>query len=311
MKLFFSYLSLAFLALILFLGTQGNNSKNSINPVIGDLSAFASDIENPNSLSESERIKTHLLYVESVLRNKPIKESKTLHKRHQLLDALLSYIHKGVFPKNYDYPSERKPCFIDRDGNICAVGYLVEQTAGRAVAEYINSKFQYDELLAMNDPTLDQWIENSGFSKRELAMIQPAYGGSYPQNELNREYGIATALLGGASLGINVINMHQINNRPQSKFTPIFGLITGASQLTLGLANYPNNVNQWGANYTNNTQRDVSILNIGLGTTTLFLSTWNLVSNRQPKEKKVSWNAFSYPTKNNQMTFGLSFSKRF
>jgi hypothetical protein len=70
---------------------------------------------------------------------------------------------------------DRKPCFIDDGGNICAVGYLVEQTAGRAAAEAINARHQYDELLAMDDPTLLAWATKSGFTLTELAMIQPTY----------------------------------------------------------------------------------------------------------------------------------------
>lgn len=284
---------------------------NCINPVIGDISAYKSGTI-ANNLSEEERITTHLKYVESVLRKTKCSNKTLQNRRNMLLNVLLDYIKKGDYPSNYDHPEERKPCFIDKNGNICAVGYLIEQSAGRKTAEYINSKFQYTNLLNMHDALLDAWINQSGFSKMELAMIQPTYGGGNgTQNELNREYGIASAMLGGASLGISMMNASQINKNPNSKFVPVFGIITGLSQLTLGLTNYPNNIDYWGSTYVNKTQRDVSMLNIGLGTTTLFLSTWNLVSNKTPKKKKVSWNAFSYPTKDNRLAFGLSFSKRF
>ena len=101
------------------------------------------------------------------------KEQKS--NRLKMLDLLHMYWTKGIFPKNYDYPGRRIPCFIDKDGNICAVGYLIAQTAGREVAERINAKFKYDYLLEMNDKTIDAWVEASGLSKVECAMIQPSY----------------------------------------------------------------------------------------------------------------------------------------
>ena len=285
------------------------SNKNTINPILGDISS--SSFSSLEDMDENARIKKHLLYVENLLRSKETDNATIAKLRNKVLDLLHNYASNGIFPKNYDYPDERKPCFIDKDGNICAVGYLVEQTAGRNAAEYINSKFKYEELMAMNDPILDHWVENSGFSKSEIAMIQPTYGGPAPSNKIEPLYGVSSAILGGTSFALNLVNLQQTNNKPTSKFVPLLGLFAGASQLTMGIENYPKNVDSWGTTYTNNSQRDLSLVNIGLGTTTLFLSSLNLISNREPKEKKVSWNAFSYPTQDRQMTFGLSFSKRF
>jgi hypothetical protein len=113
-------------------------------------------------------------------------------KRNHLLDLLHDYWTKAVFPRNYDYKAERKPCFIDKDGTICAVGYLVEQTAGREAAETINFKHKYDVVMEMNDEMVDNWINKSGLTKEECAMIQPTYGPP-PCNGANKVWACRTS----------------------------------------------------------------------------------------------------------------------
>ena len=157
---------------------EPTSNVQTINPIIGDESFVDRFGTHPNESTSNElRIRVHLQYAEQILREKDVSElsEETLQLRSHVLDLLHHYWKKGVFPRNYDYPGERKPCFIDRDGRICAVGYLVEQTTGREVAEYINEKFQYEELMTMSDPVLDEWIKNNGFTKEEMATIQPTY----------------------------------------------------------------------------------------------------------------------------------------
>jgi len=123
-----------------------------------------------------------LEYVEKFLREKNTngltKELKM--KRVQLLDLLHNYWVSGIFPSNYDYPGIRIPCFIDKDGKICAVGYLIEKTAGIQIAEHINSKHKYQKILEMNDPLVNSWVTTSGLTLGECATIQPDYGPIQP-----------------------------------------------------------------------------------------------------------------------------------
>lgn len=84
------------------------------------------------------------------------------------------YWKAEVFPMNTEY-AERKPCFIDEEGNICAVGYLVEMTAGKEAAKSINRVFQYATINEMESDLLEEWIATSGLTKKEYAMIQPTY----------------------------------------------------------------------------------------------------------------------------------------
>jgi hypothetical protein len=234
-----------------------------------------------------------------------------LKKRSHLLDLLHDYWMKGNFPKNYVYADQRKPCFIDQNGTICAVGYLVEQTTCRQVANDINNKHQYDALLAMNDPTVDNWILTSGLTKEECAMIQPTYGPTpvYNFNYISPAYGISSSILGGLNLSLNTINGIQIGKGTTNKTVPTIGLITGIGQIALGTAMFPKEEIIWsGSNRTNESQKTLSMVNIGLGTTTLILSAWNLITDRKPKDKLTTWNIYSFTTQNNSagLAFGLT-----
>ncbi len=149
-----------------------------VNTLIGDISFTKKFDQSPTAATNDDlRVKTHLAYVEKLLRQKDVSSlpSKLQQRRTHLLDLLHDYWTRGVFPRNYDYKDQRKPCFIDKDGTICAVGYLVEQTAGREAAEAINTKHKYDLVMEMNDEMVDNWINNSGLTKEECAMIQPSY----------------------------------------------------------------------------------------------------------------------------------------
>jgi hypothetical protein len=110
-------------------------------------------------------------------------------RRSALLDKLHDYRLAGEFPTNLDFPQERRPCFIDAAGNICAVGYLIEQTAGRALAERITAAHKYDFLADMEMPELTAWVEASGLTARECAMIQPQY-----ESRRNRDFMIQSLL---------------------------------------------------------------------------------------------------------------------
>ncbi|NQX98917.1 MAG: hypothetical protein HRT73_13720, partial [Flavobacteriales bacterium] len=127
--------------------------------------------------SETLRLKTHLEYVELLLRKKNVKgfSENRIKQRTHTLDLLHDYWVAGVFPKNYESKGKRLPCFIDKDRKICAVGYLIEKTAGRQLSEKINLTYKYEYVFNMNDKTIDDWRLANGLTKLECAMIQPTY----------------------------------------------------------------------------------------------------------------------------------------
>lgn len=306
-------LTIFVLTILVSCNRKSSEIEQTVNAVIGDISFFETFGNQPTKqANETLRLQTHLKYVEKILRNKDVSSltKEQRENRHKMLDLLNEYWTAGVFPINYDYPDQRIPCFIDKDGNICAVGYLIEQTAGRQITEEINSKFKYEYLLAMNDQTVDSWVQSSGLTKEECAMIQPTYGQEPTDNYISPSYGVSSSLIGGLNLSLNTINGIQISKGANNKTVPILGLITGAGQITLGVLNYPKEEQDpFNGILVNESQRNLSLINIGIGTSTMILSGWNLIKNRKPKEKSLSWNVYSFPTQGGNMGLGFSLTK--
>ena len=291
-------------------GRHTQQQASTVNALLGDSSFVHHFGYMPTATTDEDlRIKTHLAYVEQLLRKKEISglSAEQQAMRVHLLDLLHDYRTAGVFPRNYDYPGERVPCFIDKHGNICAVGYLIEQTAGRAIAEQINASHQYDYLLAINSEVVDAWVAGSGLSKEECAMIQPNYSGP----PIDPNIALATALLGGANLSLNVINTLQIANGADSQLAPVLGLYTGTAALLLGLNDFIVEYNDPNLNASNASERTLAMLNVGLGTTTVMLSVWNLTVNKTRTSKTTAWNMYSYQTADQQTGVGLHWVKQF
>ena len=311
-------LILAFTATALFwsCNQQSTDYGQTINPLLGDISFVREFGYKPTATTDEVlRIKTHLAYVEKLLRKKDV-SNLTLElqaKRRHLLDLLNDYRTTGIFPRNYDYAEKRVPCFIDKDGKICAVGYLIEQTEDRQFAEQINNRYKYDKISAMNDHSVDSWIATNGLTKEECAMIQPAYGPTpiCTYNHITTAYGISSSVFGVFNLSLNTLNGIQIAKGIHSRAVPVIGLITGAGQITLGAAMFPNEQNGWDGNYTNESQKTLSMVNIGLGISTMILSTWNLITNRKPKENLTTWNIYSFSTENNNNGLAFSLTRKF
>jgi len=304
-----------------FLIPKASEDKQTINVIIGDAGFLEKFGLAPDLTTDEDlRIKTHLEYVERLLRNKAVVglAPELVQRRNHLLDLLHIYWKNGVFPRNYDYIENRKPCFIDNGGKICAVGYLIEKTAGLKTAEIINSRHKYEEILAMNDQVVDGWIATSGLSKVECAMIQPSYGGGggiYPTPPLNKNItpaeGISSSIFSGANASINAINLLQTLKGTNSKTVGILGILTGAGQTFLGVTMFPaNKIDYYGNTATNESKKTLAMVNIGLGTTTMLLSAWNLISNKKPKNPKVTWNLNSFQTPNNTLGMAVAFRRR-
>ncbi|MBX3273730.1 MAG: hypothetical protein KF729_25925 [Sandaracinaceae bacterium] len=174
-----------------------------INAVVGDASWLARYGRLPTEADARERDElrheVHLAWIERHLRAAPVDHlaPKVRARRARLLDALAEYRARGVHPVNER--RERLPRFLDREGRICAVGYLIEVSASRALVEAINERHEYDYLLEIEDPALDAWIAKSGFTARELASIQPT---GYTGPSLRVDAGDGDAWLAALGAGI-------------------------------------------------------------------------------------------------------------
>lgn len=149
-----------------------------INAIVGDASYLQKFGNLPdNQTDDVLRIQTHLEYVEKALRATDVSHLSTAAQENRLglLGDLHNYWMAGKFPQLPVPFESRQPCFIDDAGTLCAVGYLVGQSEGLKVAEEINRKHRFEYVMEMNDPMLDLWAEQNGFTLKELAMIQPTY----------------------------------------------------------------------------------------------------------------------------------------
>lgn len=174
--------------LLVLVGWNSMAASTTINAVLGDQSFIETYGFAPNTDTDDNlRIRTHLEFVEANLMKVSTENLAPTARanRVELLDCLHAYWMANKFPSPSIQYEGRKPCFIDSDGAICAVGYLIEMASGRSVAEYINSKYQFDYLLEMNDPLIDNWASEYGFSLDELAQIQPTYDWERPINPIN------------------------------------------------------------------------------------------------------------------------------
>ena len=189
-----------------------------VNAVVGDAGFEAVFGRRPDAADgEGLRIRTHLAYVEGALRARDVSAlaPEARAARLRLLDTLAAYRRAGVFPRNAVAPG-RTPVFIDGDGRVCAVGRLVEASAGRGAAERVAAAHRLDRIAEMT-AAVGPWAAAHGFTLAELAAIQPTYCGPEwegagwnchdpePADEtLSEGVEIAALAAGGLAAGLNL-----------------------------------------------------------------------------------------------------------
>jgi len=165
--------------------------RSGANHHLGD-DSFVEAFGREPSARDSERVRmtTHLRKAHDWLASRPATRPELAERRAKILALLEAYIAKGTTPKNADLPW-RTPVFIDSEGTICAVGYLIEQTVGRELPEKIARLHRYDfiEDIAAAVPEVAAWVAESGLTLEEIASIQPAYDG--PRTEQWRIWNLA------------------------------------------------------------------------------------------------------------------------
>lgn len=305
-------------ALLMLGGCQPRTTKSSagtaVNPIVGDAGYIQRYGHAPSAdATEEERVGSHLEYAEALLRQKDVSgmDAALRQRRSRLLDLLHEYRLAGLFPRNYDHPKTRRPCFIDREGRICAVGYLVEQTAGRAAAESINSRHQYDDLLAMKDPEVNRWLAANGLNEEEAAIIQPNYAPSYSStNYISKADAVASGLLIGTNTALSAVNLATAAQRRPHTALPVAGVFTGIGQIVYGAILIGNDQvanGKWSA--YNEGQKVLSLVNISVGAATVVTSFCNMAA-RPARDRRNSYGLFSAPLPGGQAAVGLSFVRR-
>jgi len=126
--------------------------------------------------TEQEWIALHLSLVTHILseRNMAHLTSTQITNRKTALHHLAEYAKAGSFPQNIRY-SYRTPIFIDDANVFCAVGYLIKTSGHEIVAREISAANNLAYVQDMQFDALTAWANEYGFTKDELAWIQPAY----------------------------------------------------------------------------------------------------------------------------------------
>lgn len=146
---------------------------NLINAVLGN-----SNIQHlPPGTDETVRIQTHLFAVAERLSARDMRGLSVEQRRARARNIvrLVQYASAGRFPHKPAGIPDRIPNFLDDDGAVCAVGYLVEQDLGIDAVREIARDHQFDYVPYIDSPVLATWQQKSGLTPLELAMIQPAY----------------------------------------------------------------------------------------------------------------------------------------
>lgn len=309
-------------SLSLTLTAFGNSGLQEVNAILHDQSFISVFGKVPEANTNEElRIKVHLFYVEKLLREKNTNTLNDAQKVNRLLvlDLLHKYWVAGIFPKNEKFAGERKPCFIDAEGRICAVGYLIKQTKGRKLAEEINLKYQYDFVLDMHEQAINSWANEFGLTLEECAMIQPTYGPIYSETDyagISSGYWFTSATATAGNSFINTINLIDLfNSKKNNGRLPFFGLVTGTGQIVLGLANIRKKsviarINGPTTYVSYAHQNSLSAFNIFSGTATIVTSFLNLNADIRNKKRKTAFAIYSYPLYKNCMVSGISFTRR-
>jgi len=109
---------------------------------------------------------------------------------------------------------------------------------------------------------------------------------------------------------INLISRYS----SRSKTIGYLGLLTGTTQIVLGLTNIKKDEQEFMINGPSRTishrqQNSISYINIATGTTTVITSAFNLLLSSHTKNKRNSVALYSYPNVCNKLTTGLSITR--
>ena len=151
---------------------------------------------------ETARIRAHFDSVLAELGERSVGglTSEQRARRATVIAMLRAYRDRGAFPRNYDFPGEATPYFVDREtGVLCAVAHLLESTGRRDIVDRVaaaNNNVWVGELA--EDAELEGWLREHGLTLEEAARIQVPYeqdnSAPYPSIQSQRRYESAAKL---------------------------------------------------------------------------------------------------------------------
>jgi hypothetical protein len=222
---------------------------------------------------DDQRVRLHFKHVEWVLRARISRRLSQEQRaaREQLLNALHDYGACGVFPRNHVQPGFA-PCFIDRDNRVCAVAHLLITSGHQPQAQHIAIQANDARVPDMTFPELDVWALQAGFSKDEVAFIQPIYNPCTPYTpeicillQTSGYFMLTAVLAGGAGLLAGLIRLAQVLRGRRGKVAGWIGSLAGLLLLIVSVALVINAVQSYGvfSNVETRSWIDLRYFNIG------------------------------------------------
>jgi hypothetical protein len=131
------------------------------------------------SASEIARIQRHFdsVLVELAARDVGALSSAQRERRAALVTTLAAYRDRGLFPRNYDFPGQAVPYFVDpRTGVLCAVAHLLESTGRRDIVDRVSHGDNNVWVAQLApDTAFTAWLAAHGLTLNEAARIQLPY----------------------------------------------------------------------------------------------------------------------------------------
>ena len=125
------------------------------------------------------RIRAHFDSVLAELSSRDVSTLSSAHRteRAALLQTLGAYRDRGLFPRNYDFPSAAVPYFVDRrTGILCAVAHLLAATGRRDLVDRVAAADNNVWVMQLaGDKEFAGWLDAHGLLLSEAARIQVPY----------------------------------------------------------------------------------------------------------------------------------------
>ncbi len=208
------------------------------------LTVTAGDESAARHSAEVQRIQRHFDGAIALLESSDVSalSPSQLDNRRTLTERLRHYRDRGAFPRNYDFPGEAVPYFVDRrTGVVCAVGHLIESTGHRDLVDRVaaaDNNVWVAELAG--DDEFRAWLDEQGLTLDEAARIQVPYMGEPPPMFRESAASVNTnapTIALGAALGTAAL-AHFNANLGQRRSVAFLGAAVGAVAIATGAGQF-------------------------------------------------------------------------
>lgn len=129
--------------------------------------------------AETDRVRAQLLAAEQFLRSRSTSELTRIQveRRAANIAILREYRARGQFPHNTEFPGQRVPYFVDSEGTLGALSYLMARSGQRDLVHQVAATHNnaYVGELAGNVEVME-WLAREGLTLEEAALIQTMHG---------------------------------------------------------------------------------------------------------------------------------------